>query len=295
MTATRTPDTLFTDLDDYETRLKKLESAISAGSGLMRWTALPAARVATTGNIAITANAPATIDGISPAVGDLVLVWQQTNPVENGLYVWNGTTAPMTRAFVAGLGTTLPAGSRCYVISGTLFGQRDFFIKATALVGTDSVLISPPKGTVIQEAATPVPQASTQTLAVATKTIVTLNTAGTPATISYTPPVDVWWSVWTSVYVQNLQASSYAYSGSQLNVADADGVREEVCIASVVTTGTSYQTIHSFKKYKLVAGTAYTASAMIWIANGTATVYRGGGDATFNNYGQHVKTEAKVR
>jgi hypothetical protein len=55
------------------------------------------ARVATTASINL-ASAPATIDGVTLAAGDRVLVKNQAAPAANGVYVWNGVGVPMTRA-----------------------------------------------------------------------------------------------------------------------------------------------------------------------------------------------------
>lgn len=55
------------------------------------------ARVATTANLNLAAPG-ATIDGITMATSDRVLVKNQTAPAENGLYIWNGAATPATRA-----------------------------------------------------------------------------------------------------------------------------------------------------------------------------------------------------
>jgi hypothetical protein len=55
------------------------------------------ARVATTASIDLT-SAPATIDGVTLADGERVLVKNQAAPAANGVYVWNGVGVPMTRA-----------------------------------------------------------------------------------------------------------------------------------------------------------------------------------------------------
>jgi hypothetical protein len=57
-------------------------------------------RVATQGNISI-ASPGATIDGVTMALNDRVLVKAQTTGSENGIYVWNGAAVPLTRAFDA--------------------------------------------------------------------------------------------------------------------------------------------------------------------------------------------------
>lgn len=55
------------------------------------------ARVATQSNVNL-ASPGATIDGITMSVNDRVLVRSNTAPAENGIYIWNGAAAPMTRA-----------------------------------------------------------------------------------------------------------------------------------------------------------------------------------------------------
>lgn len=54
-------------------------------------------RVATQGNINLSSPG-ATIDGVTMQLGDRVLVKAQTSSAENGIYVWNGASSPMTRA-----------------------------------------------------------------------------------------------------------------------------------------------------------------------------------------------------
>ncbi len=54
-------------------------------------------RVATTGNIDLSI-APADIDGMALSSGDRVLVKDQTDATENGIYVYNGGGSAMTRA-----------------------------------------------------------------------------------------------------------------------------------------------------------------------------------------------------
>lgn len=54
-------------------------------------------RVSTQANLSL-ASPGATIDGVTMAVNDRVLVRAQTSQPENGLYIWNGAAVPMTRA-----------------------------------------------------------------------------------------------------------------------------------------------------------------------------------------------------
>lgn len=55
-----------------------------------------AARVATTANLTLSGPG-ATIDGITMATNDRVLVKDQTTQSQNGLYLWNGAAVAMTR------------------------------------------------------------------------------------------------------------------------------------------------------------------------------------------------------
>lgn len=57
-------------------------------------------RVATQSNLNL-ASPGATIDGITMATSDRVLVRSQTTTTENGIYVWNGAAVAMTRALDA--------------------------------------------------------------------------------------------------------------------------------------------------------------------------------------------------
>ena len=58
------------------------------------------ARVATQSNISL-ASPGATIDGVTMASGDRVLVRSQSTASENGIYVWNGAAVSMTRSLDA--------------------------------------------------------------------------------------------------------------------------------------------------------------------------------------------------
>lgn len=58
------------------------------------------ARVATQANINL-ASPGATVDGITMASGDRVLVRAQTAGAENGIYIWNGAAVAMTRSLDA--------------------------------------------------------------------------------------------------------------------------------------------------------------------------------------------------
>lgn len=63
-------------------------------------------RAASTTNVTLTAPG-ATLDGVTLVTGDRVLLKDQTNAAENGVYVWNGASTALTRASDAATGAQL--------------------------------------------------------------------------------------------------------------------------------------------------------------------------------------------
>lgn len=76
-------------------------------------------RAATTGPI--TLSAPGTsIDGVTMVSGDRVLVKDQGTGSQNGIYVWNGSAAAMTRSTDADSSSEVTAGMFTFVEEGTV-------------------------------------------------------------------------------------------------------------------------------------------------------------------------------
>lgn len=258
---------------------------------------LPPARIASTGNIDVTL-APASFDGVVPAIGDTILVWQQTAAVQNGLYTWNGASVAMTRLTANSSGTVLVQGMRCYVAEGTLFGNQEFFLKVGATVGTNGLLFTPSRGSVLHEAeqwglaATYHNLTAVGTWYDLTRDGATGAVGATPYSISFTPPVDCWWEVDGTVYFYQANAAyTYCYASIALNVADADGAGDHQEITSGLHSGVIiYQTRSVKKKFKLTAGVAYTARLRAYTANTALQVYRGG-----NSDGTYFRSVARVR
>jgi len=106
-------------------------------------------RVATTGANINLASAPTTIDGVTLAAGDRVLVKDQTSSLANGIYDFNGAAAAMTRD--ASLNNT--PGNDIYngvlvpqVESGTVNAGKAFVISSVGtgtggahVIGTDNI------------------------------------------------------------------------------------------------------------------------------------------------------------
>lgn len=99
-----------------------------------------AVRAASTANITI-ATPGATIDGVTMIANDRVLLKDQSTASQNGLYIWNGASTPMTRSTDADTDTELQPGTNVFVREGTVNADRQYLITSdTAIVvGTTSM------------------------------------------------------------------------------------------------------------------------------------------------------------
>lgn len=97
-----------------------------------------AARVSSTGDVDVS-SAPAAIDGVTLAAGDRVLLKDQTDPIENGIWVFNGTGAAMTRA--ADMDDQAEAeGAMVFVEEGTVGAHMQYGQTGDAVtIGTDAI------------------------------------------------------------------------------------------------------------------------------------------------------------
>ena len=156
-------------------RLADLNSAVEG----LAWK--DSARVATQANISI-ASPGATIDGVTMAAGDRVLVRAQTTGSENGIYIWNGAAVAMTRVLDADTANELEAAT-ITVEEGTSAGvtYRQTLVNFTLGTGSPAFVTF---GT-----STPVASTSQQgTVQIATQTDVDTGTDAlkpvTPATLT---------------------------------------------------------------------------------------------------------------
>jgi hypothetical protein len=96
-------------------------------------------RAASTTNVTVTAPG-ASIDGVTLAVGDRVLLKNQTTGAENGIYMWNGSATALTRATDADSGAEL-VGAAVFVREGAVNADRQFTqnTDGTINVGTTSL------------------------------------------------------------------------------------------------------------------------------------------------------------
>lgn len=99
-----------------------------------------ACRVATTANINIS-SAPSSIDGVTLASGDRVLVRAQSTASQNGIYVFNGAAQAMTRATDFDSSVEI-LGAKISVITGTTYAQTNWRCTNTSTVTVGSTSIT---------------------------------------------------------------------------------------------------------------------------------------------------------
>lgn len=239
---------------------------------------LSPARVATTGNINL--NAPgATIDGVALSAGDYVLVWLQTTAIDNGPYIWNGASAAMTRVAEASSSVSLKPGTEIYVREGTLFGRRVFYLTAFATVGVNNLSFGFPRGTILADQSIEGIEGTYQTLTAATYNNLQIHSDGRLAQLVYTPPVDCYWNLWGRAYLTKAEAAyTYVQPSIDISPADADGKTTYIDIMSGIYNGViTYYTAKPQQKYRMVAGTTYTATMKMYVQTGVVTSYRQAG------------------
>jgi hypothetical protein len=157
--------------DTEPVRLQDLNSAVEG----LSWK--DSARVAAQANVNI--NSPgATIDGVTMALNDRVLLIAQTAPAENGIYVWNGAAVGLTRSLDASTAVELEAAT-LFVEEGTSAGSSYRQTSVNFTLGTGAV-----NWTVFGAA---VPAASTTTAGVARYATQSEVDAGTVSNATVTP------------------------------------------------------------------------------------------------------------
>lgn len=107
-------------------------------------------RVASTGNITL-ATPGASIDGVALSNPSRVLLKNQTDEAENGIWVWTGAAVALTRATDADAGGELLPGTAVSVTSGTVNEDTVWLIISddAVTVGTTDILWGPLGGAAV--------------------------------------------------------------------------------------------------------------------------------------------------
>lgn len=97
-------------------------------------------RAASTANVSVAAPG-ASLDGVTLAVNDRVLLKNQTSAAENGIYVWSGAAVALTRALDADAAGELSPGTAVTVTEGTTNADSVFAIisDTAVVVGTTAM------------------------------------------------------------------------------------------------------------------------------------------------------------
>lgn len=101
----------------------------------------PSVKAATTGNITLATDVENgdTLDGVTLATGDRILVKDQTTKSQNGIYVVAASGAP-TRATDFDTAAEIDSGDFVFVDSGTVYGNTGWVqINTPAIIGTDAI------------------------------------------------------------------------------------------------------------------------------------------------------------
>jgi hypothetical protein len=88
---------------------------------------------ASTSNVTV-ASPGATLDGVTLASNDRVLLKNQTTTAENGIYVWTASGSPLTRATDADTNGELAPGASVSVAEGTVNADKVFMIISDAAI-----------------------------------------------------------------------------------------------------------------------------------------------------------------
>lgn len=94
-------------------------------------------RAASTTNVSLAAPG-ATLDGVTLAAGDRLLLKNQSTGAENGIYLWSASASPLTRTADADTAGELVPGAATSVTEGTVNADKVFIVisDAAIVIGT---------------------------------------------------------------------------------------------------------------------------------------------------------------
>ena len=97
----------------------------SVATGLLQFK--QSVEAASTANVSVS-SAPTTIDGITLASGNRVLLKNQSNAVQNGVYVFTAAASPLTRSTDTDADAEVTSGMFLFVEGGTVNGQSGWIL-----------------------------------------------------------------------------------------------------------------------------------------------------------------------
>lgn len=100
----------------------------------------PSARAASTTNVTL-ASPGTTIDGVTLASGDRILLKDQSTGSQNGLYVWTAAGSALTRATDADSSAEVTGGMAVTVTEGTVNGDKVFVLTTNDPIVLDTTAL----------------------------------------------------------------------------------------------------------------------------------------------------------
>jgi hypothetical protein len=98
-------------------------------------------RAASTANVSLAAPGT-TLDGVTLASGDRILLLAQTTGSQNGIYVWTGSAAALTRATDADASAEVTGGMAVTVTEGTVNADKVFVLTTNDPITLDTTSLA---------------------------------------------------------------------------------------------------------------------------------------------------------
>lgn len=100
-----------------------------------------AVRAATTAGINLSLPGT-TIDGVTLATNDRILLKDQSTASQNGIYVWTGPSTPLSRALDANSSAEMPPGTFVLITEGSVNGDTAWVLATDAPITLDTTALS---------------------------------------------------------------------------------------------------------------------------------------------------------
>ncbi len=104
----------------------------------------PSVRLASDVNVSISVPGAGPFDGVSPSAGNRLLLLNQTIGAQNGPWVFNGSTSPLTRPTDFDTSAESSPGSSFFVSEGTVYGNNSYVLITDdpIVLGTTSLVFT---------------------------------------------------------------------------------------------------------------------------------------------------------
>jgi hypothetical protein len=100
-----------------------------------------AVKARATGNVTISNPGTSTFDGVTLSTSDRLLVPEQSDPTQNGIYIFNGSSSALTRATDADASSEFTPARQVFVQQGTTYANTGWGVSSSAnpVIGSDPI------------------------------------------------------------------------------------------------------------------------------------------------------------